>query len=45
VCAEREFHRDVVWRLKAHAEHDSTVNGPELAAQAMPRRAGRRGSK
>jgi dihydrofolate reductase len=32
---EREFHPDAVRRLKADAEHDITVDGPELAAQAI----------
>jgi dihydrofolate reductase len=35
---EREFDPDAVRRLKAEAEHDITVDGPELAAQ--PIRAG-----
>src|SRR5882762_9742868 len=32
---EREFDSDAVRRLKAEAEHDITVDGPQLAAQAM----------
>lgn len=32
---EREFDPDAVRRLKADAEHDITVDGPELAAQAV----------
>jgi hypothetical protein len=32
---EREFDPGAVRRLKADAEHDITVDGPELAAQAM----------
>lgn len=32
---EREFNPDAVRRLKAGAEHDITVDGPELAAQAL----------
>src|SRR5437868_2072333 len=32
---EREFAPDAVRRLKANAEHDITVDGPELAAQAI----------
>ena len=32
---EREFDSGAVWRLKADAEHDITVDGPELAAQAI----------
>jgi dihydrofolate reductase len=32
---EREFDPDAVRRLKADAEHDITVEGPELAAQAI----------
>jgi dihydrofolate reductase len=32
---EREFDPDVVRKLKADASHDITVNGPELAAQAL----------
>jgi dihydrofolate reductase len=32
---EREFDPDAVRRLKADAEHDITVDGPELAAQAI----------
>jgi dihydrofolate reductase len=32
---EREFDPDAVRRLKADAEHDITVDGPELAAQAL----------
>ena len=32
---EREFDPDAVRRLKADAEHDFTVNGPELAAHAL----------
>ena len=32
---EREFDPDAVRRLKADAEHDITVNGPELAAHAL----------
>jgi dihydrofolate reductase len=32
---EREFDPDSVQRLKAGAEHDMTVNGPELAAHAL----------
>src|SRR6266852_507126 len=32
---EREFEPGAVRRLKADAEHDITVDGPELAAQAM----------
>ncbi len=32
---EREFDPGVVRRLKAHAERDLTVAGPELAAQAL----------
>lgn len=32
---EREFDADAVRRLKANAEHDITVDGPELAAQAV----------
>lgn len=32
---EREFDPDVVRRLKTSTEHDITVNGPELAAQAI----------
>jgi len=31
----REFDPDAVRRLKASAEHDITVDGPELAAQAI----------
>ncbi len=30
---EREFDPDTIRRLKADAEHDITVDGPELAAQ------------
>lgn len=33
VCPE--FRPDAVRRLKADAEHDITVDGPELAAQAI----------
>ena len=32
---EREFDPGAVRRLKAGAEHDITVDGPELAAQAI----------
>jgi dihydrofolate reductase len=32
---EREFDPDAVRRLKAGAQHDITVDGPELAAQAI----------
>jgi dihydrofolate reductase len=32
---EREFDPDAVRRLKSNAEHDITVDGPELAAQAI----------
>ena len=32
---EREFDPDVIQRLKASIEHDITVDGPELAAQAI----------
>jgi dihydrofolate reductase len=32
---ERDFDPDAVRRLKAGAEHDITVDGPELAAQAI----------
>jgi len=32
---EREFDPDAVQRLKASSEHDITVDGPELAAQAI----------
>jgi dihydrofolate reductase len=32
---EREFDPDAVQRLKASTEHDITVDGPELAAQAI----------
>ena len=32
---ERDFDLDAVRRLKAEAEHDITVEGPELAAQAI----------
>jgi dihydrofolate reductase len=32
---EREFDPDAVRRLKAGAQHDITVDGPELAAQAL----------
>ncbi len=32
---EREFEPDAVQRLKSHAAHDITVDGPELAAQAI----------
>ena len=32
---EREFDPDAVRRLKAGTEHDITVDGPELAAQAI----------
>lgn len=32
---EREFDPDAVRQLKANAEHDITVDGPELAAQAL----------
>jgi dihydrofolate reductase len=32
---EREFDPDAIRRLKAGAEHDITVDGPELAAQAI----------
>jgi dihydrofolate reductase len=32
---EREFDSDAVQRLKASTEHDITVDGPELAAQAI----------
>jgi dihydrofolate reductase len=32
---EREFDPDAVRRLKADAEHDVSVDGPELAAQAI----------
>jgi len=32
---EREFDPDAVRRLKADAKHDVTVDGPELAAQAI----------
>jgi len=32
---ERKFDPDVVRQLKADASHDITVNGPELAAQAL----------
>ena len=32
---EREFDPDAVRRLKTEAQHDMSVNGPELAAQAV----------
>ncbi|MGZ8376487.1 MAG: dihydrofolate reductase family protein [Gemmatirosa sp.] len=32
---EREFDPEMVLRLKASADHDITVNGPELAAHAL----------
>ncbi len=32
---EREFDPDAIRRLKADAKHDVTVDGPELAAQAI----------
>lgn len=32
---ERAFDPDVVRRLKAEADHDMTVDGPELAAEAL----------
>jgi hypothetical protein len=32
---EREFDPEAVRRLKAEAEHDVTVGGPELAAHAI----------
>jgi dihydrofolate reductase len=32
---EREFDPDAVRQLKAHTEHDMTVDGPELAAHAI----------
>jgi dihydrofolate reductase len=32
---EREFDPDAVRRLKADAEHDITINGPELAAHTI----------
>ena len=32
---EREFDPDAVRRLKTEAQHDISVNGPELAAQAI----------
>ena len=32
---EREFDPDAVRRLKAHTEHDMTVDGPELAAHGI----------
>ncbi|MBP9503587.1 MAG: dihydrofolate reductase [Candidatus Promineofilum sp.] len=32
---EREFDPEMVRRLKTEAEHDITVDGPELAAQAL----------
>ncbi len=32
---EREFDPEAVWQLKAGAAHDLTVDGPELAAQAL----------
>ena len=32
---EREFNPDAVRRFKADSEHDITVDGPELAAQAI----------
>lgn len=32
---ERRFDPDAIRRLKAEAEHDITVDGPELAAQAI----------
>jgi dihydrofolate reductase len=32
---EREFDPDAIQRLKASAEHDISVDGPELAAQAI----------
>jgi dihydrofolate reductase len=32
---EREFDPEAVRRLKADVEHDITVDGPELAAQAI----------
>lgn len=32
---ERELEPDAIRRLKADAEHDITVDGPELAAQAI----------
>ena len=32
---EREFDPDAIQRLKASAEHDISVDGPELAAQAL----------
>jgi dihydrofolate reductase len=35
VRLEREFNPDAVRRLKAEAEHDISVDGPELAAQAI----------
>ena len=39
---EREFDPGAVRRLKADAEHDITVDGPELAAQAIRARSCRR---
>ncbi len=32
---EREFDADAVRRLKVNAERDMTIQGPELAAQAL----------
>ncbi len=32
---ERQFHPEVVRKLKEASEHDITVDGPELAAQAI----------
>jgi dihydrofolate reductase len=32
---EREFDPDAIRRLKADAEHDITINGPELAGHAL----------
>ena len=32
---EREFDPDAARRLKADAQHDITVDGPELATQAI----------
>jgi len=32
---EREFDPDAIRRIKADLQHDITVNGPELAAQAL----------
>ena len=32
---EREFHADAIWQLKANAQRDIAVNGPELATLAL----------